>query len=223
MRLRIASWNINSVRLRAEQAARFAREAALDVLCLQETKCREGEFPVAAFAEAGLPHLKISGQKGWHGVAIASRLPLEDAEPFSVCREGHARAVSSRVAGVEILNLYAPAGGDEPDRAANPKFDHKLDFYEQLTGAMARRDPAAPLVVLGDLNIAPGEHDVWNRRFMSKVVSREELLTEVWGYNAGVTTHTLETHVYRLRQKIEPDPAGPKLLLTEAGGYRLSP
>jgi DNA-binding response OmpR family regulator len=56
-----------------------------------------------------------------------------------------------------------------------------------------------------------------------KVISREELLTEVWGYNAGVTTHTLETHVYRLRQKIEPDPAGPKILITEAGGYRLSP
>ena len=56
-----------------------------------------------------------------------------------------------------------------------------------------------------------------------KVVSREELLTEVWGYNAGVTTHTLETHVYRLRQKIEPDPTGPKILITEAGGYRLSP
>ena len=56
-----------------------------------------------------------------------------------------------------------------------------------------------------------------------KVISREELLTEVWGYNAGVTTHTLETHVYRLRQKIEPDPTGPRILITEAGGYRLAP
>jgi len=60
-------------------------------------------------------------------------------------------------------------------------------------------------------------------RASGKVISREELLTEVWGYNAGVTTHTLETHVYRLRQKIEPDPTGPKILITEAGGYRLSP
>ncbi len=57
----------------------------------------------------------------------------------------------------------------------------------------------------------------------SKPVTREELLAEVWGYNAGVTTHTLETHVYRLRQKIEPDPASTRLLLTEAGGYRLQP
>ena len=88
MRLRIASWNINSVRLRAPQVQRFIADHAPDVLCLQEIKCREGEFPtVAAFVEAGLPHLRISGQKGWHGVAIASRLPTEDAPVLDVCRE----------------------------------------------------------------------------------------------------------------------------------------
>ncbi|MGH6955651.1 MAG: exodeoxyribonuclease III [Caulobacteraceae bacterium] len=171
MRLRLASWNVNSVRLRAEQVARFVREAAPDVLCLQEIKCREAEFPTAVFAEAGLPHVRIAGQKGWHGVAIASRLPIEDAPSLDVCREGHARAVSGRIAGVEVHNFYVPAGGDEPDRAANPKFDHKLDFFERLTREMARRDPAEPLAILGDLNVAPGENDVWNHRFMSKVVS----------------------------------------------------
>jgi exodeoxyribonuclease-3 len=171
MRLRICTWNVNSVRLRHEQAARFVREHAPDVLCLQEIKCLEGEFPREAFAEMGLPHLKIAGQKGWHGVAMASRLPIEDAPPLDVCRERHARCVGGRVAGVEIHNFYIPAGGDTPDREANPKFDHKLDFYEKLTAELARRDRADPIAIVGDLNVAPGEHDVWNHRHMSKVVS----------------------------------------------------
>jgi exodeoxyribonuclease-3 len=170
-RLRHCTWNVNYVRLRAEQAARFVAEQAPDVLCLQEIKCREGEFPKDAFVEMGLPHLKIAGQKGWHGVAIASRLPLEEVAPLDVCREGHARCVGARVAGVEVHNFYIPAGGDTPDRAQNPKFDHKLDFFERLTAELGRRDPAAPLAVVGDLNVAPGEDDVWNHRYMSKVVS----------------------------------------------------
>jgi exodeoxyribonuclease-3 len=171
MRLRLCTWNVNSVRLRVEQAARFVAEQAPDVLCLQEIKCREGEFPREAFVEMGLPHLKVAGQKGWHGVAIASRLPLADAPPLDVCREGHARCVGAVVAGVEIHNFYIPAGGDVPDRAANPKFDHKLDFYEKLTAELSRRDPKAPLAIVGDLNVAPGEHDVWSHKYMSKVVS----------------------------------------------------
>src|ERR1700741_5082040 len=116
MRLRLTTWNINSVRLRHEQVARYVQEHAPDVLCLQEIKCREGEFPRQAFVDMGLPHLRIAGQKGWHGVAIA--------------REAHARCVGAVVAGVEIHNFYVPAGGDAPDREANPKFDHKLHFYE---------------------------------------------------------------------------------------------
>ncbi len=180
MRLRICTWNVNSVRLRAEQAARFVAEQAPDVLCLQEIKCREGEFPVNAFRDMGLPHLKIAGQKGWHGVAIASRLPLEDAPALQVCREGHARCVGATVAGVEIHNFYIPAGGDVPDREANTKFDHKLDFYEKLTAELTRRDPKAPLAIVGDLNVAPGEFDVWNHRYMSKVVSHTPIEIEAF-------------------------------------------
>ena len=178
MHLRLASWNVNSVRLRAEQVARFVREAAPDVLCLQEIKCREGEFPTAAFVDAGLPHLRIAGQKGSHGVAIASRLPIEDTPRLDLCREGHARAVSARIAGFEVHNFYIPAGGDIADRTLNPKFDHKLDFYERLTAEMAKRDPDDPLAILGDLNVAPGENDVWNHRYMSRVVSHTPVEVE---------------------------------------------
>ena len=178
MRLRIASWNINSVRLRAEQVARFVDEQAPDVLCLQEIKCQEAEFPREAFAAMGLPHVKIAGQKGWHGVAIASRLPIEDAPTLNVCREGHARCVSGLVAGVEIQNFYVPAGGDTPDRALNPKFDHKLDFFESLTAEMGRRDPKAPLAIVGDLNVAPGEFDVWSHKQLVKVVSHTPIEVE---------------------------------------------
>lgn len=178
MRLRLCTWNVNSIRQRIDHAARFVREQAPDVLMLQEIKCREGEFPANAFVEMGLPHLKVAGQKGWHGVAIASRLPLEDAEPLDVCREGHARCVSARVAGIELHNFYIPAGGDVPDREANAKFDHKLDFYERLTGLMAARDPKAPLVIAGDLNVAPSENDVWNHRYMSRIVSHTPIEVE---------------------------------------------
>ena len=178
MRLRIATWNINSVRLRAPQVARFVAEQGVDVLCLQEIKCREGEFPAQAFVDAGMPHLAINGQKGWHGVAIASRLPLERVAPLDLCREGHARCVTAKVSGVEIVNLYIPAGGDTPDREVNPKFDHKLDFYSKLAAEMSRRDRAAPLLLTGDLNVAPGEHDVWNHRHMSKIVSHTPVEVE---------------------------------------------
>ena len=181
MRLRLATWNVNSVRLRAEQVKRFVAESGADVLAMQEIKCQEGEFPREAFVDAGLPHLKIAGQKGWHGVAIASRLPIGDAPGLDVCREGHARCVSGIIAGVEVQNFYIPAGGDVPDPQINPKFDHKLDFYARLTAEMARRDPKAALVVTGDLNIAPGEHDVWNHEYMLKVVSHTPAEIEAFG------------------------------------------
>ncbi|HEY9235461.1 MULTISPECIES: exodeoxyribonuclease III [Phenylobacterium] len=180
MRLRLSTWNVNSVRLRVEQVARFVDEQAPDVLCMQEIKCQEGEFPRAAFEAVGLPHIRIAGQKGWHGVAIASRLPIEDVAPLQVCREGHARCVGAKVAGVEIQNFYIPAGGDIPDREVNPKFDHKLDFFEKLTAEMAGRDPKAPLAIVGDLNVAPGEFDVWSHKQMSKIVSHTPIELEAF-------------------------------------------
>lgn len=178
--LRIATWNINSVRLRIDQVARFVAESGTDVLCLQEIKCLEDQFPRGAFEAMGLTHLKIGGQKGWHGVAIASRKPIAEAPELDVCREGHARCVGVVVDGVEVQNFYIPAGGDVADRALNPKFDHKMDFYERLTAEMAGRDRQRPLLLAGDFNIAPGENDVWNHRYMSKVVSHTPVEIEAF-------------------------------------------
>ena len=176
--MRVCTWNINSVRLRIDQVARFVHEQAIDVLCLQEIKCLEDQFPRGAFEAMGLPHLRIGGQKGWHGVAIASRYPIVDAPRLDVCREGHARCVAAVVQGVEIQNFYIPAGGDVPDRALNPKFDHKMDFYARLTADMGARDRQRPLLLAGDFNIAPGENDVWNHRYMSKIVSHTPMEVE---------------------------------------------
>jgi exodeoxyribonuclease-3 len=178
MRLRLVTWNVNSVRLRLDHIARFVAETRPDVLCLQEIKCQAHEFPREAFEAMGLPHLAIHGQKGWHGVATASRLPFEPGPDWAPCREGHARSVSIVVEGVEIQNFYVPAGGDLPDREANPKFDHKLDFLETLTRQAGRRGGKAPLVIVGDLNVAPGEFDVWSHRQMLKVVSHTPIETE---------------------------------------------
>ncbi len=176
--MRLATWNINSVRLRIDQVARFVAESGTDVLCLQEIKCLEDQFPRNAFVEMGLPHLKIAGQKGWHGVAIASRLPIEETRTFDACKLGHARCVSARIGGVDVQNFYIPAGGDVPDRALNPKFDHKMDFYERLTETVRALDRSNPLLLCGDFNIAPSEYDVWNHRFMSKVVSHTPVEVE---------------------------------------------
>jgi exodeoxyribonuclease-3 len=168
--LKIATWNINSVRLRIAQVQRFLAEAKPDVLCLQEIKCQTGEFPAKAFAESGYKHLHVVGQKGWHGVAIASKHKLEPVE-LGLCPKGEARAAAVMVEGVEIHDLYVPAGADVPDPALNVKFGHKLDFLDAMKKFYAKRKGKGPLVLVGDLNVAPGEHDVWSHKQLLDVVS----------------------------------------------------
>ena len=172
--LRIATWNINSVRLRLPLVLRFLRERRPDVMCLQETKCPNPLFPREAFVEAGYPHVEIHGQKGYHGVATISRMPLRDAGSRDYCAMGdtrHLTATLDRPEGaVRVHNFYVPAGGDEPDRERNPKFDHKLRFIDEMRGLRAGNGGAADVLV-GDLNIAPEEADVWSSRQLRNVVS----------------------------------------------------
>jgi len=168
--LKITSWNVNSVRLRAPMVARFLAEARPDLLCLQEIKCLEGEFPRKAFRAAGYRHFHVVGQRAYHGVAFVSKKKLEPLT-LTLCPQGHARAAAVRLDGVEVHNIYVPAGADVPDPIANPKFQHKLDFVDAMRAYYAKRKAKGPLVLVGDLNIAPGEFDVWSHKQLLNVVS----------------------------------------------------
>ncbi len=119
MPLTIATWNINSIRLRMPLLAQFVAGGLPDVLCLQETKCRDAEFPYGAVRDLGFEHVEISGQKGYHGVAVLSRLPIARVDRGPFCRHGHARHLAvtlgegaGAAAGITIHNFYVPAGGD---------------------------------------------------------------------------------------------------------------
>ena len=167
----IATWNINSVRLREGIVCDLLEAEAPDVLCLQETKSPVEKVPLERFAALGYDHVVSRGFKGYNGVAILSRLPLEEAPARAMCGREDARHVAARLPnGVVVHNFYVPAGGDEPDRQANEKFGHKLDFLAEMA-AWFRAAPPERAVLVGDLNIAPREDDVWSHRQLLKVVS----------------------------------------------------
>ncbi len=170
MSITIATWNINSVRLRAELVERFLTEEAPEVLCLQETKAPVDKIPHERFRALGYAHMAARGERGYNGVAILSKLPLEPLPHRDFCGRGDARHVAARLPGGTVIhNLYVPAGGDTPDPDHNAKFRHKLDFVAEMAD-WAGDDHAAAILV-GDLNIAPLETDVWSHKQMLKVVS----------------------------------------------------
>lgn len=172
----IATWNINSLRLRAGLVERFLAEHAPDILCLQETKSPVDKLP-ERFAALGYRTVTACGFKGYNGVAILSRVPVEPAGNMQMCGRDDARHCAVWLqSGVALHNFYVPAGGDEPDPATNPKFDHKLRFVEEMTAWSHGLDAAHILV--GDLNIAPLPEDVWSHRQLLKVVSHTPVETE---------------------------------------------
>lgn len=176
----IATWNINSVRLREGLVARLLAEESPDILCLQECKAPVEKLPLERFRAAGYSHVVARGQKGYNGVAILSRLPLEDAGSLDLAGLGHARHVAARLAnGVVVHNFYVPAGGDLPDPEANPKFRHKLSFLDEMRECKdVHVNGHARAILLGDLNVAPREHDVWSHKQLLDVVSHTPVETE---------------------------------------------
>jgi exodeoxyribonuclease-3 len=186
MRLTVTTWNINSVRLRIDSVARFIKATRPDVLCLQETKCPDDRFPRKRFKRLGYEHIALNGQKGYHGVAVVSRLPFERVDAETFCDKSDCRHVSAELgehAGlrdpVTLHNFYVPAGGDAPDPAINPKFAHKLSFLDEMRAhPMLRCDNSNRMILVGDLNVAPLEHDVWSHKQMLRIVSHTPIECE---------------------------------------------
>jgi exodeoxyribonuclease-3 len=170
---KIATWNINSVRLRIDLVTRFLAEHKPHVLCLQETKTIDDTFPRAAFEKAGYGHMALAGQKNHHGVAVVARVPLTGIERQDWCDRTDCRHLRVRARGdIVIDNFYVPAGGDEPDPDANWKFAHKLAFLDEMKAWSKRHVKSnSKAILVGDLNVAPLETDVWSHKQLLNVVS----------------------------------------------------
>lgn len=163
----LATWNVNSIRARAERVVSWLERSGADVVALQETKCRDDQFPHLPFEAAGYEVAHV-GHNQWNGVAIVSRLGLEDVEVgfpgqpgFGDGGAAEARALAATCAGVRVWSLYVPNGRD----LADPHYAYKLEWLAALRRAAEGwldSDPGAQLALAGDWNIAPRDEDVWD-------------------------------------------------------------
>jgi len=176
--MRIATWNINSVRLRLNQVIKFIQEKEIDVICLQETKTPDEYFPSDEFKKNGYVYQYYRGEKSYNGVAILSKIKFSHKEFVNWCMKDDTRHISVKFNNkIELHNCYIPAGGDEPDISLNPKFDHKISFLNEMKSYFLK-DLSTQKILVGDLNIAPLENDVWSHKQLLNVVSHTPLETE---------------------------------------------
>jgi exodeoxyribonuclease-3 len=168
--MRLATWNVNSIRSRVDRAVAFLQRTGTDVLALQETKCRDDQFPREAFAAAGY-EVATFGFSQWNGVAIVSRVGLADVERgfptqplFGAEPALEARAMAATCAGVRVWSLYVPHGRS----VGHPHYEYKLEWLTRLREQAASwlapgtGDPSAQLALVGDWNVAPRDTDVWD-------------------------------------------------------------
>ncbi len=178
MSFTIATWNINSVRLRMPIVKQLTESHAPDVLCLQETKVDDPLFPELELRALGYEHCAFSGEKSYNGVAILSKTPLSNIHTLEHIPSHKRHIAATLESGITIHNVYVPAGGDIPDPDENSKFGEKLAFMDSLTEWASTLDTEDKVVLVGDMNIAPLEHDVWSHKQLLKVVSHTPIEVE---------------------------------------------
>ena len=161
--------------MRVDLVSNLLKTEKLDLLCLQECKAPVEKIPLDVFADIGFPYMVARGQKGYNGVAIISRFPIKETSAIDFAGLGHARHIAAELEnGILIHNFYVPAGGDEPDRIKNEKFDQKLNYLTEMECYFLENTPKNSILV-GDLNIAPLPEDVWDHKKMAKVVSHTQV------------------------------------------------
>ncbi len=163
----LATWNVNSIRARADRVVSWLERTGVDVLAMQETKCRDDQFPYLPFEAAGYEVTHV-GLNQWNGVAIASKVGIADVEVgfpgqpgFGDGDAAEARALGATCAGVRVWSLYVPNGRD----LADPHYAYKLEWLAALrsaAGGWLAADPGARIALVGDWNIAPLDSDVWD-------------------------------------------------------------
>ena len=174
----IVSWNINSIRLRLPLIAEFLKGQEVDILCLQECKCTNSDFPYDEIKALGFGYIYYNGQKSYNGVAILSKIPLKEVGSFNFCEKMEARHIACAFENTTIIhNFYIPAGGDEPDPKTNEKFRYKLQYLDEMKDIFSKKK-VEKTILLGEFNIAPHANDVWSHKQLLNVVSHTKLETD---------------------------------------------
>lgn len=201
--MRIATWNVNSIRARQERVVDWLERSQTDVLAMQEIKCKPEQFPLEAFKAAGY-EVAIHGLNQWNGVAIASRVGLEDVEDHFAGQPAfgkpgqdeivEARALGATCGGVRVWSLYVPNGRGLED----PHYAYKLAFLSELK-TVAETWNDAPTALMGDFNVAPRTEDIWSE-------TDSDAATHVTA-DARAAFHAFEDAGYEeLSRRFLPDP-----------------
>lgn len=178
---KLVTWNVNSIRIRLAPLALLCQLTNPDIICLQEVKAKEEDFPFEEIRKLGFEHIALYGQAGYNGVAILSKHPLKNIRQINWVGKKDARHIQAAVFDdIEINNIYIPAGGDIPDPIENLSFAHKLCFMDDISEYFEQHKNELQnkkMLLCGDFNVAPSEYDVWNHKQLLKVVCHTPLET----------------------------------------------